>query len=66
MVSFQVPIYAAIIATSGASGRGLVLGVIGAIIMMFALGRPYGAFLNCVRALFALPPGGTQPMSLNS
>ena len=65
LVSFQVPIYAAIIAISGASGRGLVLGVIGAIVMMFALGRPYGAFLNCVRALFALPPGGTQPMSLD-
>jgi len=66
LVSFQVPIYAAIIAISGASGRGLFLGVLGATVMMFALGRPYGAFLNWVRALFALPPGGTQPMSLNS
>lgn len=66
LVSFQVPIYAAIIAISGASGRGLLLGVLGAIVMIFALGRPYGAFLNWVRALFALPPGGAQPMSLNS
>ena len=66
LVSFQVPIYAAIIAISGASGRGLLLGVLGATIMMLALGRPYGAFLNWVRALFGLPPGGMRPMSLNS
>lgn len=66
LVSFQVPIYAAIIAASGASGRGLLLGVLGATVMMLALGRPYGAFLNQVRALFGLPPGGMRPMSLNS
>ena len=65
LVSFQVPIYAAIIAISGASGRGLVLGMLGATIMMLALGRPYGAFLNWVRTLFGLPPGGLRPMSLN-
>ena len=65
LVSFQVPIYAAIIAISGASGQGLLLGVLGATIMMLALGRPYGAFLNWVRALFGLPPGGMRPMSLN-
>ncbi len=65
LVSFQVPIYAAIIAVSGASGRGLLLGILGAIVMMFALGRPYGAFLNWVRMLFSLLPGGTQPRGLN-
>jgi hypothetical protein len=66
LVSFQVPIYAAIIAVSGASGRGLLLGVLGATVMMLALGRPYGAFLNWIRALFGIPPGGIRPMSLNS
>ena len=66
LVSFQVPIYAAIIAVSGASGRGLLLGVLGATVMMLALGRPYGAFLNWVRALFGIPPGGVRPMGLNS
>ena len=66
LVSFQVPIYAAIIAISGASGRGLLLGVLGATIMMLALGRPYGAFLNWVRALFGMPPGGMRPMSLDN
>ncbi len=66
LVSFQVPIYAAIIAISGASGRGLLLGILGATMMMLALGRPYGAFLNWVRARFGLPPGGMRPMSLNN
>lgn len=66
LVSFQVPIYAAIIAISGASGRALLLGVLGATIMMLALGRPYGAFLNWVRAWFGIPPGGLRPMSLNA
>jgi L-alanine exporter len=65
LVSFQAPIYAAIIAVSGASGRGLLLGILGATVMMLALGPPYGAFLNWVRALFGLPPGGMRPMSLN-
>jgi L-alanine exporter len=65
LVSFQAPIYAAIIAVSGASGRGLLMGIVGATVMMLALGRPYGAFLNRVRALFGLPPGGMRPMSLN-
>ena len=65
LVSFQVPIYAGIIAVSGASGRGLLLGVVGATVMMLALGRPYGAFLNWVRGLFGLPPGGMRPMSLD-
>ena len=64
LVSFQTPIYAAIIAVSGASGRGLVLGVLGATGMMLVLGRPYGAFLNWIRSLFGLAPGGIRPMSL--
>jgi hypothetical protein len=65
LVSFQVPIYAAIIAFSGASGEGLVRGTLGAAVMMLVLGRPYGAFLNGVRRLFGLPPGGDRPMSLS-
>lgn len=64
LVSFQVPIYAAIIAISGASGRGLLMGVLGATAMMLVLGRPYGAFLGWIRALFGLPPGGERSMSL--
>lgn len=66
LVSFQVPIYAGIIAFSGASGGGLLRGVLGAALMMLFLGRPYGAFLNWVRKQFGLPAGGAKPMSLNS
>ncbi len=65
LVSFQVPIYAAIIAVSGASGRGLLLGILGATIIMLALGRPYGAFLGWVRHLFGVPPDGLRPRRLN-
>jgi hypothetical protein len=65
LVTFQTPIYAAIIAISGARGKGLWLGVLGATIMMLVLGAPYGVFLNFVRRLFGLPPGGNRPMSLN-
>jgi len=43
-----------------------VRGTLGAALMMLALGRPYGAFLNSVRKVFGLPPGGDKPMSLNS
>lgn len=66
LVSFQVPIYAAIIAVSGASGRGILFGALGATVIMLALGRPYGVFLNWVRSLFGVPPGGMRPMSLNT
>ena len=66
LVSFQVPIYAFIIAVSGASGRGLLLGVLGATMMMLLLGRPYGAFLSWVRTLFGILPCGLRSMSLNT
>ncbi|SDE59492.1 L-alanine exporter [Paracoccus isoporae] len=65
LMSFQVPIYALIIAVSGASGAGLLRGTLGAAVMMLALGRPYGAWLNWVRRIFGLPPGGERPMTLN-
>lgn len=64
LLSFQVPIYGAIIALSGATGGGLLRGILGAAVMMIVLGRPYGAFLNFIRRLFGLPPGDQKPMSL--
>lgn len=66
LMTFQVPIYAAIIAISGAEGGGLLSGILGAAVMMLVLGRPYGAFLNTVRRLFGLPKGGSKPISLNT
>lgn len=67
LVTFQVPIYAGIIAVSGARGGGLLSGIAGAAIMMLVLGRPYGAFLSWVRQIFGLPRGGgRKPTSLNN
>ena len=66
LVSFEVPVYAAIIAASGASGRGLLFGVLGATAIMLACGRPYGAFLNQVRSLLHVRSDGLMPMSLNT
>ncbi|SNY41470.1 L-alanine exporter [Pseudooceanicola antarcticus] len=63
LLLFQVPIYVSIIWTSGARGGELLLGALGAVAYMFLLGRPYGMFLDWVRALFSLPPGGQKPMS---
>ncbi|WP_460125920.1 L-alanine exporter AlaE [Pseudomonas sp. S2_C03] len=66
LVSFQVPIYAAILAISGANVDELLRGALGVTVIMLALGRPYGAFLNFVRHRFGLPSGGEKPMSLNT
>ncbi|WP_343313128.1 L-alanine exporter AlaE [Brucella sp. BE17] len=66
LVSFQVPIYAAILAVSGANLNELLRGSLGVVVIMLVLGRPYGAFLNFVRNCFGLPAGGEKPMSLNS
>lgn len=66
LVSFQVPIYAAIIAVSGSSGSGLLYGVLGATVIMLVCGRPYGAFLGWVRSVFQVRPNAIMPMSLNT
>ncbi|PRA27850.1 L-alanine exporter AlaE [Pseudomonas poae] len=66
LVSFQVPIYAGILAISGANAAEVLHGTMGVTVIMLTLGRPYGAFLNFVRARFGLPAGGDKPMSLNS
>jgi hypothetical protein len=65
LVSFQVPVYAAILLISGASGEELLRGVLGVTVIMLALGRPYGAFLNVIRRCFGLGEGGEKPMSLS-
>ncbi len=65
LVSFQVPIYAAIIAVSGASGLGLLYGLLGATAIMLVCGRPYGAFLVWVRSLFGVRSDQLMLMSLN-
>ena len=66
LVTFQVPIYAAIIAVSGASGRRLLFGIVGAMAIMLLCGRPYGAFLGWTRSLFGVRSNRLLPMSLNT
>ena len=63
LMTFQVPIYSAIIAMGGAEGSELLRGTLGAAVLMLVLGRPYGVWLDWVRARFGLPPGGLKPMS---
>ena len=65
LVSFQVPIYAIILIVSGASLGEVVRVSIGVTVIMLALGRTYGAYLNFVRDRFGLPVGGQKPMSLD-
>lgn len=64
LMAFQVPIYAAILATAGADGSAILRGVIGFAALMLVLGRPYGVWLDFVRALFGLEGPGQKPMSL--
>lgn len=54
LLSFQVPIYAAIIWMSGASGTGLLWGVVGAAVIMIFCGRPYGLWLELVRRWYGV------------
>lgn len=50
LVSFQVPLYAAIIWIGGARREELVSGILGACVIMALCGRPYGWWLDRVRA----------------
>lgn len=64
LLAFQVPIYVAIIVAGGAEGRSILRGALGFALLMFVLGRPYGVFLDVVRARFGLIGPGQKPMSL--
>jgi len=64
LLLFQVPIYVAILWVSGASAAGIAQGAAGFSVLMFVVGRPYGLWLDFVRARFGLTPGGMKPMTL--
>lgn len=64
LLAFQLPIYVAIIVAGGAEGGAILRGALGFALLMFVLGRPYGAFLDAVRRLFGLAGPGQKPMSL--
>jgi len=63
LLTFQTPIYASIIFFSGARGFDLLLGALGAAIMMVSLGRPYGMFLSSIRRFFGLSDIAPGPAS---
>lgn len=65
LMLFQVPLYALVLWGGGAEGRQILRGCLGAAVVMLLSGRPYGLWLDWVRARFGLPPGGARPMSLN-
>ena len=66
LMIFQVPLYALVIWLGGAEGRQVARGCLGAAVLMLALGRPYGLWLDLVRSWFGLGPsaGEGRAMSL--
>lgn len=64
LLAFQVPIYAAILWFGGGSGLAILKGAAGFSVLMMVVGRPYGVWLDFVRACFGLGPGGMKPMTL--
>lgn len=64
LLLFQVPIYAAILWVAGGSALGILMGSASFAILMLVVGRPYGVWLDFIRARFGLGPGGMKPMSL--
>lgn len=51
-VTFQGPVYVAILAFAGADGRQILTAVPAAMVAMILCGRPYGVFLEWTRRLF--------------
>lgn len=58
-VSFQAPLYAAILALAGADAGQMVAALASAILFMVILSRPYGLFLDWVRRR-----AGTHPQAV--
>jgi hypothetical protein len=51
-VTFQVPLYASILFTTGASGKQILISCSTLLALSFIIGRPYGLFLSLFRWLF--------------
>jgi hypothetical protein len=64
LLLFQVPIYLVILLVGGADVGAALRGCAGFAALMLALGRPYGLWLEWVRARFGLAGPGQKPMSL--
>jgi hypothetical protein len=55
-LTFQMPVYAAILAWNGASAAQIVMAVGAAVVVVTLSGGPYGLFLDSVRRLFGVLP----------
>ena len=55
-MSFQVPVYAAILALAGASPAQALAALFSAAVLMLALSRPYGVLLDAARRLAGTAP----------
>lgn len=65
LVTFQVPIYAAILAVSGAELMDILRGCGGFALLMLVVGRPYGLYVDAIRRAFGVPPAGkVAPMTM--
>ena len=64
LLLFQVPIYFAILLAGGADLPSALRGSASFAALMIVLGRPYGLWLEFVRARFGLRGPGQKPMSL--
>lgn len=55
-LSFQMPIYAALMWMNGATSAQIVTAILGAIVVITVSGRPYGLFMEACRTLFRAHP----------
>lgn len=60
-VTFQVPVYAAILWLAGAGGAQMATALGSATVLMVVLSRPYGLWLDWMRRVFGAAPGAATP-----
>jgi len=58
-LSFQVPVYVAVLALAGAEAREIAVAVGAALGFMLASARPFGLFLEAMRRRFGVAPPAT-------
>ncbi len=65
-LSFQVPVYAAILALAGADAAQMGAAISAAVVFMVLLSRPFGLWLELCRRLAGLPPRSPAKSPLDS
>lgn len=59
-LTFQVPVYAAILLLTGVSGEQILVALSGAVVLMVLTSRPFGMFLDLCRTLARTQPPSPQ------